>query len=147
MLRCNYMKRIFCLIFCLLLIISVSGCNKKPENVHEAHKGNINVDIDEPVSSAPVIIESPLLGKWTLVSIKKGASTTKYINSSYDFRDSGNLKVTLDKREDFMKYSISGNVITIVDGATISTVTYELVGDTLYLTTETGARQTLERMK
>lgn len=141
------MKRILCVLFCLLFIFFVCGC-EDPGEFHEASSGDVDVTVsEEPSSSQTTVISSPILGKWTLVSITRGKGTTRYINSSYDFRESGTLKVTLDKQEQFMKYSVTGNVITIIDGATYNTVSYQLQGDVLTLTTSSGATQRLERMK
>ncbi len=142
------MKRILCVLFSLLLIFAVCGC-EDPGEFHEASGSGTDIEVSSiPASSSQAaVVDSPILGKWTLVSITRGSSTTRYVNSSYDFRESGNLKISLNKQEQFMKYSVVGNVITIIDGATYNTISYELQGDVLILTTSSGAKQRLERIK
>ncbi len=142
------MKRILSIFFCLLLIFAVCGCDD-PGEFHEASGGGTDVTVSENPSSSSqaAVVDSPLLGKWNLLSVTRGSSTTRYINSSYDFRESGTLKITLDKQEQFLKYSVIGNAITIIEGATYNVVSYELDGDILIITTSSGAKQRLERMK
>ena len=42
-----------------------------------------------------------------------------------------------------MKYTVEGNIIRILDGATYSTISFEISGDDLLLTTQSGAKQKL----
>lgn len=141
------MKRIFSLLVCLLLIFSVTGCNS-PDDVHHASNGNIDVDVSAPDSSSQaIVIDSPIVGKWNLISITKGKNETIYYNSFYDFRESGTLKTSLNNVEQFMKYTVEGNIIRILDGATYSTISFEISGDDLLLTTQSGAKQKLVRVK
>jgi len=142
------MKRIYCLIFSLLFVFSLCAC-EDPGEFHSASGGDVEVNITESSSSAPQVSAdaTPLLGKWELLSLTNGSRTVNYINSYFDFRESGTLKTKFDKQEQFLKYSVTGNLITIIEGATYNTVTYKIEGENLTIYTQSGGIQRLVRAK
>lgn len=128
------MNRILAFLLCIAMLFALCGCGAG--SYHKATDGDLTVSLpektDEEKITPPEVLA--LLGKWKLVSIVNDGVTTEYKDSYYEFRESGKIKIKLERNTDMGVFSVTENTITIKSGISVFNITYVLNGDTLTLT-------------
>lgn len=141
------MKRILTFILCIAVLFSLCGCGAG--SYHKAREGDLTVSLPEKTEEEKTVspeVEA-LKGKWNLVSIINDGKTVNYNNSYYEFRESGKIKIKLEKNTDMGTFSVTDKEITIKSGNSVFNITYVLEGDTLTLTDQDNDVHNLVRIK
>lgn len=140
------MKRILTFILCIAMLF-LCGCGAG--SYHKASEGDLTVSLPEKTESEKTVsaeVEA-LKGKWTLVSIVNDGETVNYNNSYYEFRESGKVKIKLERDTAMGTFSVTDKEITIKSGNSVFNITYVLEGDTLTLTDQDNDVHNLVRVK
>lgn len=127
------MKRLACILLCLLCCISLVSC--APGGYLTSKEGDITVSLPEKVNpSLPEFTEEQklILGKWELVSITDDDNERTYKNSSYTFSETGTCKVILNGVKTTGKFEFVDGILNIDSKA----VDYKIENDTLTITDE-----------
>ncbi len=140
------MNRILAFILCIAMLFALCGCGAG--SYHKATEGDLTVSLPEKIDEEKII--SPevlaLAGKWKLVSLVNDGVTTEYKDSYYEFRESGRIKIKLERNTDMGSFSATENTITIKSGNSRFNITYVLNGDTLTLTDQDNDIHNLVKM-
>ena len=140
------MKRILTLFVSFVIIFCLCACRQEP---HHLADDNSSLEITLPQKNESEVTVNPdaqlLIGKWDLVSTIDSTGTKMYEKSYYEFRESGKIKVKLNKQEEISRYTVSGSIITIKTGSASYDLSFTVEGDTLTLTTAKGTKHNLVR--
>ena len=141
-----FLKRILALFVCFLMVFCLCACRQDP---HHLADDNSSLEISIPEKQESEVTVDPdateLIGRWTLVSTIDSTGTKMYEKSYYEFRESGKIKVKLNKQEEISRYSVNGSIITIKSGNASYDIAFSVQGDKLTLTTATGTKHNLVR--
>lgn len=137
------MKRLFGILLCLIFVFSLSAC--APGGYLNSTDGGITVSLPEKTDNNPQYSEEQklILGKWNVVSITNAGSVTTYTDSYYHFSENGKCTVMLNGNKNDGGFSFNEQGLLVIDG---SPVTYTIDGDTLTITTASGAIHLLQKV-
>lgn len=125
------MKRLACILLCLLTIFSLVGC--APGGYLNSTDGDITVSLpDKQEATLPEFTEEQklLLGKWELVSITQNGQTTTYTDSSYTFTEAGKCLAVVSGVNDDGSFSFTDGALYIWG----KPVAYTIENDVLTIT-------------